>query len=512
MLNYQHLFKPQDRLFLPSTPSLKTDGIALDRQHLGREKVVQEIFETALEKQFVVLGSPAATGKTSLLQLLEQALKVRAKEKQQECRVIRFHTVDIGADALIRQLEKKGISNDVEVLRQHKNTWLLIDDAQNVYASKYAPFWHIVVKGIISAGVLGQNLFVVIATTYNLATPESPVNLSLLPQVTVDVEESEVKELFRMHTEHWNLNNWFEYRNSLLQISRINSRKEDAYHIGIVMRGIQRLERMRKECDDFSEDKALRDLRGASFAEFMERCFKTRDDVVTPKLKKVLLDVVIADATQESLSIADDKDLAPFVRAGILTREGQFACIAAQWYYNRFCFPNRPSSSPESLEELISSAVASISAKRLRDTLEDGFPKEATFQLLFNEALSEHLPIQNIVIPELNTFAVDSQDSSADPQTGELDFYINGSKKWCIELLRQGHKIGEHVARFHEKTGKYRKVDMNDWIVVDCRGPKQGSGVTGHPQNRCTLYFSKDFKTCHCEMRGEPGFDITLAD
>ena len=66
----------------PPSPSLKTDGIALDRPHLGRERVVQEIFETALEKQFVVLKSPAATGKTSLLQLLEQALKVRGAKKK----------------------------------------------------------------------------------------------------------------------------------------------------------------------------------------------------------------------------------------------------------------------------------------------------------------------------------------------------------------------------------------------------------------------------------------------
>ena len=81
--------------------------------------------------------------------------------------------------------------------------------------------------------------------------------------------------------------------------------------------------------------------------------------------------------------------------------------------------------------------------------------------------------------------------------TGELDFYINGDKQWCLELLRLGDKIGEHVARFEDHKGKYRKVIKKDHLVVDCRGPKVGREARNE-ESRSTLYFSEDFKKCIC--------------
>jgi len=123
---------------------------------------------------------------------------------------------------------------------------------------------------------------------------------------------------------------------------------------------------------------------------------------------------------------------------------------------------------------LVKLAVGSISAKRLHDALVNSFPKEATFQHLFNEAMLLHLPIDHSIIPEFNMFATDSEGN---PIKGELDFYVNGEKQWWLELLRSGDKIGEHVACFDEHNGKYRKIAMQDYLVVDCRGPKIGGGV-----------------------------------
>ena len=59
-----------------TTPHLNTDGIDLQRPHLRRENTVQAILQTARNGQHVVLCSAAATGKTSLLQLLRQRLKL----------------------------------------------------------------------------------------------------------------------------------------------------------------------------------------------------------------------------------------------------------------------------------------------------------------------------------------------------------------------------------------------------------------------------------------------------
>lgn len=87
-------------------------------------------------------------------------------------------------------------------------------------------------------------------------------------------------------------------------------------------------------------------------------------------------------------------------------------------------------------------------AKSLRDTLVESFPKEATFQHLFNEAMSaNHLRFDNFIIPKLNTFTT---NADVDIVTGELDFYINCELQWCLELLRKDDKIGEHHLRFDE--------------------------------------------------------------
>ena len=129
-----------------------------------------------------------------------------------------------------------------------------------------------------------------------------------------------------------------------------------------------------------------------------------------------------------------------------------------------------------------------MSAKRLRDTLHDGFSKEGTFQHLLNENMNMLLTLHYYVIPEFDTFTI---DSNGDPVHGELHFYINGNCQWCLELLRQGDKIGKHLARFDPEIGKYREVRPQEYLVVDCRGPKQRSVEVN--ESRCTLYFVEVF-------------------
>ena len=482
----------------PQSPSLKTDGISISKNHLPRSAVVQEIYSTAKKQQYVVIGSSAATGKTSLLQLLKKRLEEKGAN------VIRLNITDEGPDELIAELALDGIVKNERKLRElcqnNSAVWLLLDDAQNAYAQKYARFWQFVVKGISSYDI--DNLFVVIAATYDLSTPKSPVNFRAIEHIDPNISENEARELFKMHAEVWGYEDWKNYLETLVAISKFAGLQ--SFHVGVVMAGIRVLNELRKEPSqrDFNEQVALSALRDEPFINHLNRCFKLPDDLPR-QFKDRLLDAVVSSNV---VDMESDPALAPFIRAGLLTRKGAFSCIAARWYYNRRCFPNRATSAPESLDELIMLAVSSISAKRLRDTLVNGFPKEATFQHLFNEALSLHLPFQHIIIPELNTFAEDSNGSDV---TGELDFYINGDKQWCLELLRNGDKIGEHIARFDEHECKYRKVVMKDYLVVDCRGPKKGGGARTE-ESRCTLYFSEDFKKCLCQMRNKEAIEIEL--
>jgi hypothetical protein len=385
-----------------------------------------------------------------------------------------------------------------------------LDDAQNANDRKFDPFWQFVIKSIPSVAV-DENVFIVIAATYDLSTtPKSPADFHGLEHIDPNVTEEEARELFQMHAEVWGYQDWNAFRETLVDIGKFYGASK-SYHIGVVMAGIRMLADTRKQPGQqgLNEERALGALRKEEFTRALDRCFRLPDDL-PEHFKDRLLDVVIRDGQDQDGILGNDAFLAPFIRAGLLTERGMFSNIAASWYYNRRCFPNRAARAPESLDELVTLAVRSISAKRLRDTLTNGFPKQATFQHLLNETMSQLLPLDNVIIPELNTLV--RNPPNGPDVTGELDFYVNGKLKWCLELLRNGDKIGEHIRRFDENAGKYRKVDMSDYIVVDCRGPMLGGEVKQTSESRCTLYFAQDFKYCWCQMRTKKSIRIDLAN
>jgi hypothetical protein len=486
------------------SPSLKADGISRQKNHLPREAAVEELYNTAKLRQHVVLGSSAATGKTSLLQLLEKKL-----EREEGTTVLKIN-LNRGFTAtyfLERLAKEAGIEQST--LKKVKNTWILFDDAQNAYDKEYDALWHFVVKEIGGVDETEGNLFVVIAATYDLRTaPLSPADFHSLIHITPNVTRAETEALFNMHAKSWGYTNWNRFCDQLIQISKFSD--SASYHIGVVMAGVRLMEDMRKRKrpgqEEFTEERALAALRQENYTHFLDRCFSL-PEVLPDGYNDQLLDKLINEGKYDTTG-SEHPTLSPFLRAGVLTRHGTFACLAAHWYYNRRCFPNRAKEAPESLDQLVILAVKKLSAKRLKDTLLNGFPKEATFQHLFNEAMSQLLPLQNVIIPELNTVV---ENSPQKIQTGELDFYINGNLKWCLELLRCGDKIGPHLARFDTNNGKYRKVDMSDYIVVDCRGPKIGNGVQPSA-SRCTLYFDLNFQRCLCQVRNEAPITIELAN
>ena len=485
-------------------PSLSDNGIQMDRDYLPRFSVVDEIVSTATKLRYVVLGSPAGTGKTSLLQLVHQKLE------DDGAKVIRINMSSLfDAGFYAQRLVTDGIDvTNPLAMEQIKDTWLLLDDAQRTYDRKYDPFWESIVKDIST--VRRGGLHVVIAATYDLSTPKSPACFASLAHIAADIDEAGAKELLGMHFaalahENSQYGNWYDFQSTQLKMSvLLPVTKTPKFHLGVLMAGIHFIHRMKGPSrPELTEEIALEKLRGADFVQLLKRCFGLED--LEPDYKDRLLDAVIGRVKVVS---PDDASLGPFIRAGVLTKECKFSTIAASWFYNDQCFPNRAMVGPENLESLVKSAVQNLSAQRLRDTLENGFPKEATFQHLFNEEMAKLLPVGNKLIPELNTIAEPLDGGNG---TGELDFFINGNLNWCLELLRLGDKIRKHLARFDPVNGKYRNVSTKQYLVVDCRGPKVGRGCTPNA-SRCTLYFSEDFQTCLCKMRLEEEVLLKLAN
>lgn len=196
-----------------------------------------------------------------------------------------------------------------------------------------------------------------------------------------------------------------------------------------------------------------------------------------------------------------------FVRAGVLTAEGFFSCQAAMWYHNSLCFPNRPSVLPFSLEILIESAVTSLSALQLKACIQDDlFPSETAFQHYFNETMNLHLPTHASVKPVYRTRV---EGFLGDEKRGFVDFYINDSVQWAIELLRLGDRLKQHINRFHPITSKYRELPTKKYMVVDVRGPKENGTVPSHC-DLCVLYFSKEFDKCIIQMRTDWEKEVQL--
>ena len=221
-------------------------------------------------------------------------------------------------------------------LRQVKNTWLLLDDAQNAYHRKFDPFWHFVIKSIAGANV-DENLFVIIAATYDLSTLESPADFHGLEHIDPNVMEEEVKSLFHMHAEVWGYEDWKNFRRTLIQVSKFSN--VQSYHIGVAMAGIRMLAEMRKQPgqQDLNKEDALNVLHREEFTWSLDRCSKL-PNALPEHFKDHLLDMVMGDGQDGVLG--DDSLITPFIWAGLLTKIGKFSNIAARWYYNHRCFPN----------------------------------------------------------------------------------------------------------------------------------------------------------------------------
>jgi len=82
---------------------------------------------------------------------------------------------------------------------------------------------------------------------------------------------------------------------------------------------------------------------------------------------------------------------------------------------------------------------------------------EAQFQDEFYSASSKHAN-GSVSFPEFGT------------KNGRIDFFIR-SKKWGVELLRDGNRLGQHARRFTKgEYGKWiEKGWMSDYIIIDFR-------------------------------------------
>ena len=243
---------------------------------------------------------------------------------------------------------------------------------------------------------------------------------------------------------------------------------------------------------------------GNDFKRFLKACFEN---------KRIWCD--------SFTNLQDEDSYSSLKKAGILVELPDssfgFSSPLAKRYYFKWIFPNRSQTAPSSLRELIRKVVSNMPSTVLKNsTLPGDFPKEAVFQHLFMEGLALHTPPHCSTCPELSKiFPHDTNLNSQQAIAGEIDFYLNGSLRWGIELLVNGDGIGEHLSRFSPPNGKYVSLAVNDYAIVDFRRNATGqpTDISKHP-NRVSVFFKNgDYSVAQC-LFGEDtvAIEISLAN
>lgn len=110
------------------SPSRKLNGVDLDKQYLQRNDKLRSIYDAAKEHQYVVIGAPASTGKTSLLHILKKEL-----ETQKKASVVYYpcRRDGGGVASALQDLAGRGVdTKNQQQLHALQNTWLLLDDGR----------------------------------------------------------------------------------------------------------------------------------------------------------------------------------------------------------------------------------------------------------------------------------------------------------------------------------------------------------------------------------------------
>ena len=489
--------------------SIQIDSIDVDTEHLKRPELLAKLSNLVAQYRFVRLTSPASSGKSSLLKLYQHHLK-KTKVVWISCLSHRSCT---------ELLQKKGIdffNETVSEKLQRKKTIVFLDDAQAKYDE--IDFWGLLIK--FSPNWLPSNIRFVISSTHLVSMGNSsPVAFEALPKL----ERSDFLLTPNESNEFLELSVLGLPRKMQSETLKQVIIRECGGLIGALRQSVDSLkERFSKDIQP-TETALLQHFLSNDLLPVMVRCFGAHHSApIGNDFKKILIKILL-DEKQilNRLDNQQDNDsYSSLKRAGILVEYPDttfgFSSPLAKRYYFKWVFPNRSLTAPSALVELIRNVVSRMSATILKNSTTPGdFPKEAVFQHLFMEGLATLTPPTCCICPELSKiFPVTTNLNTQQSIPGEIDFYLNSSLRWGIELLVNGDGIGEHMSRFTPPNGKYVALAVNDYTVVDFRRNSTGlpTNIARH-SNRITVFFKdNDYSIAQCIFGLDDPVEISLSN
>jgi len=488
---------------------IQTDGIDIHTEYLQRPDLLAKLTNLVSQYRIVRLTSPASSGKSSLLDLFQDSVK--------NSEVIWINC--LLDHSCFQLLAEKGI--DLEKGKYERNigkrdTFIFLDDAQAKYSE--VRFWDQLIKG--SSHWMPSNVRFIISSTHLLSGgTESPVEFKALPRLergdfllTAD-ESNEFLELPVI---------------GLPQTMKSETFKQ------VLIRECGGLIGALRQSIDFLKDRFAKDAQPPETAllQFflsdellpgITRCFGSAHSAPIGNDFKLFLKKVLVDEKPFQNGFAnpqDDDSFSSLKKAGILVELPDssvgFSSSLAKRYYFKWIFPNRSRTRPSSLRELLIKVVSNMSSTVLKNsTFQGDFPKEAVFQHLFIEGLALYTPPECSICPELSKiFPPDNNPNSRQAIAGEIDFYLNGSLRWGIELLVNGEGIGEHLDRFSPPNGKYVALAINDYAIVDFRRNTTGqpTSILKHRKRASVFFMNDDYSVAQCLFGEDPSaIEISLA-
>ena len=453
-------------------------GVADPSRAYQRDTLVDSVLQKLASNRFVIVQSPPASGKTSLLQLIAHKCArhnivkyIRLKKDQNPYETLRLAGIDVMANQ---------VSWNVQAV-------ILIDDAQNAFSPELnLSFWPNLLKDIS----LPEMVRFIVASTYLIGGQDSPAEFANLPRIAPDEMLLDAARSFDF------LVNFLKFPFSCFQ-SLVEVIIEDC---GGSIGALSIVEHQYKTGFYAShtppnEQKLTDYFISPQLTLSMVRLFGS--DTVLSTEQPVMIDLLY-NKFENIPDVASNVELKHYIKCGLLSREEtgktKFTNAMSRRYFIHKMYPQTATSNPLNTVELVLNSIGKISATTLRNSVVPGlFPKEAVFQHLMMGAMMRNLTAQTHLYPE-NSVIIGTGNTIK----GSLDFFINGNLRWGIELMIKGRKLQEHRERFIGND-KYVALGCLQHVVVDFKGKEDA--IIVDRDNLITVVFTlDDYRIATCSL------------
>eukprot|EP00300_Choanocystis_sp_HF-7_P021138 c20741_g1_i14.p1 GENE.c20741_g1_i14~~c20741_g1_i14.p1 ORF type:complete len:532 (+),score=92.91 c20741_g1_i14:38-1633(+) len=430
----RNLLRFQRRLF--SGPAVTENGVVPGSPvNLLRDSLVERIVGLTKPGHFslILIKAPPASGKTTLLQFLAS--------HYEKCGVqpieIRF---DPGEDPH-EQLPFNALG-EVDV---PSGSVILADECQYAYSN--AKFWL-----RISKGRSAHFHFIGVATYHFGNMPDSPIIDTLLKFDDIKLSEVEASQYYQNYLQAFDfVNPRFQDLKGLV-LSQCNG------HPGLIKESLSQLQGIVKANRDVTEADCMKLVLSNDFVTGYRRIWAST--LILEPQDRVALSKWLLDRASNLRTDSPEALLHKLTRAFVIIDESDpvFWCPLVERRVLRQIFPSRATEPFEgTILDLVVEVVKTLPSLELQNACgARKFPMEAAFQHLFLVGLASVLPPDQEIVPE-----------KAITNTGlRVDFFINGSKNWALELLVQSDRLGTHADRF--VSGPYARVTTKELSFDVC--------------------------------------------